>query len=74
MAPSLLMFSGKTSPSLPVFISISTMNEGRSAIPRPTRAATRKAWGWQDREAQRKMVLRVIFRYASLTKAIVLTT
>lgn len=31
----------------------------------------RKAWGWQDREARRKMTPGTIFRYASLTKAIV---
>ncbi len=31
----------------------------------------RKAWGWHDREARRRMTTDAIFRYASLTKAIV---
>lgn len=31
----------------------------------------RRAWGWQDREAQRKMEPGAIFRYASLNKAVV---
>lgn len=31
----------------------------------------RKAWGWHDREARRRMTSGALFRYASLTKAIV---
>jgi CubicO group peptidase (beta-lactamase class C family) len=44
------------------------------AVVRNGVALYRKAWGWQDRELGRAMSSGAIFRYASLTKAIVSAT